>query len=203
MPGGGGRILVSKLEATQVCDMLHILFRFLLAGWRLTEVETPYADARTTKVQHPSSLSDISLWTFYFFPSYCAFTWILSRCHLPQKNDSGRAASYQSEWQSFKQGDHWLKPLLREVINIHWASLQQTVVLLLYVCMWRPHAPAYRGTSGVVLLCSLVKDAEKHRHSPLADFHSSFLLNFVFDVHKRLFYGRVRINIIKLCLNEL
>lgn len=71
MPGGGGgEILMSKLEATQVCDMLHILFRFLLAGWRLTEVETPYADARTTKVQHPSSFSDIFFFfgLFKFFP---------------------------------------------------------------------------------------------------------------------------------------
>lgn len=169
--GGGGEILVSKLEATQVCDMLHILFRFLLAGWRLTEVETPYADARTTKVQHPSSFSDISLWTFLFFPSHCAFTWILSRWHLPQKNDSGRAASYQSEWQSFKQGDRWLKPLLREVINIHWASLsftptgRCTVTVRLHVtsacsCIQRKSCAA----SGVALLCSLVKDAEKHRH---------------------------------------
>lgn len=64
----GGEILMSKLEATQVCDMLHILFRFLLAGWRLTEVETPYADARTTKVQHPSSFSDIFFGLFKFFP---------------------------------------------------------------------------------------------------------------------------------------
>lgn len=72
MPGGGGgEILMSKLEATQVCDMLHILFRFLLAGWRLTEVETPYADARTTKVQHPSSFSDIFLDFLNFSLSLC------------------------------------------------------------------------------------------------------------------------------------
>lgn len=145
MPGGG-EILMSKLEATQVCDMLHILFRFLLAGWRLTEVETPYADARTTKVQHPSSFSDIFFGLFKFFPLTVPSHEFFSRWHLPQKNDSGRAASYRSDWQLFKQGEHWLKPLLREVINIHWASLQQTAVLLLYVCMWRPHAPAYRGS---------------------------------------------------------
>lgn len=63
---------MSKLEATQVCDMLHILFRFLLAGWRLTEVETPYADARTTKVQHPSSFSDV-----FFFLDFLNFSLLL------------------------------------------------------------------------------------------------------------------------------
>lgn len=107
MPGGGGgEILMSKLEATQVCDMLHILFRFLLAGWRLTEVETPYADARTTKVQHPSSFSDIFFGLFKFFPLTVPSHEFFSRWHLPQKNDSGRAASYRSDWQLFKQGEH-------------------------------------------------------------------------------------------------
>lgn len=160
---------------------------------------------------HKGTTSLIFLW--YFFLDFLNFS--LSLClHMnfftmaSSSEKWFRASSLISEWLAVVQtGGTLIKAIVKGGYKYSLSLTPTdrcTVTVRLHVtstcsCIQRKSCAA----SGGVLLCSLVKDAEKHRHLPLTDFHSSFLLNFVFDVHKRLFYGCVRINIIKLCSNEL
>lgn len=145
MPGGGGKSSWVNLKLRRCVTCFTSCFVFSLQGGGLQKwkplTQTP--EPQRYNIPH---LSLIFLLDFLNF-SLLLCLHMNSFTVASSSEKWFRASSLISEWLVVVQtGGSLIKAIVKEVINIHWASLQQTVVLLLYVCMWRPHAPAYRGS---------------------------------------------------------